>query len=174
MEPMSVVAITGHRPEKIPDVKWVEDTLTEVLTTVAPKKLVQGMAAGVDLLSAQVALRMNIPLMSVRPWAGHTPRFQDVKLYQKAVVEAVEVVDVHPSTSYLGPWMYQDRNKYMVDHATVVVAVWDGTKGGTRNCVVYARQKGVPVILIDPAKKTVTYPEPEVVEPEPDEREMLF
>ena len=44
----------------------------------------------------------------------------------------------------------QNRNEYMVDNASLVVAVWDGTKGGTANCVNYAKKQGKPVITINP------------------------
>jgi uncharacterized phage-like protein YoqJ len=45
----------------------------------------------------------------------------------------------------------QVRNEYMVDHADVVIAIWNGNQhGGTFNAVSYARQKHKPVIRIDP------------------------
>lgn len=34
-----------------------------------------------------------------------------------------------------------DRNKAMVDNANMVIAVWDGTTGGTGNCVGYTKTK---------------------------------
>ena len=34
------------------------------------------------------------------------------------------------------------RNKYMVDKSDIVVAVWNGSKGGTANTVKYAKQSG--------------------------------
>ncbi len=45
----------------------------------------------------------------------------------------------------------QVRNEYMVDRADLVLALWNGTPGGTGNCVRYARTRGVPVFVIDPA-----------------------
>ena len=32
------------------------------------------------------------------------------------------------------------RNKYMVDNSSIVIACWDGTSGGTANCVGYAKR----------------------------------
>jgi uncharacterized phage-like protein YoqJ len=46
----------------------------------------------------------------------------------------------------------QARNKWMVDRSQAVIAVWDGTPGGTANCVEYARKKGVHVVTLDPRK----------------------
>lgn len=156
---MTVVAITGHRPEKINDMEWVRSALQEVLKTLEPEKLIQGMAAGVDLLSAEVAGELNIPFIAARPWVGHTPRVADLQRYQWTMDNALQIVNVHYSQSYLGPWQYQQRNEYMVDNATIVVAVWDGTAGGTKNCVKYAQKNNLPVVRIDPLKKTISYPE---------------
>lgn len=153
------VSITGHRPEKIADFGWVQEALSEVFVTVQPSQVIQGMAAGVDLLSAVVAESLKIPYVCARPWATHTPRNSDYQLYQQVINNAVEVVDVNPAVSYLGPWLYQRRNEWMVDHADIVVAVWDGTAGGTKNCVLYAQKQGKQIIRINPASKTVDYPE---------------
>jgi len=44
----------------------------------------------------------------------------------------------------------QKRNEYMVDNADIVIAVWDGTKGGTCNCVRYAKKLGKDIVIINP------------------------
>lgn len=44
----------------------------------------------------------------------------------------------------------QIRNVYMVDHADIVIAIFDGSKGGTYNCVKTARAKGKRLIVLDP------------------------
>lgn len=48
------------------------------------------------------------------------------------------------------PIKMQNRNKYMVDNSDVVIAVWDGTKGGTGNCVKYAKSQGRTLVVITP------------------------
>ena len=48
------------------------------------------------------------------------------------------------------PWLMQKRNEYMVDLADKVIAVWDGSKGGTGNCVRYAEKCGKEIIRIVP------------------------
>ena len=42
------------------------------------------------------------------------------------------------------------RNRYMVDLATHLIAVYDGQKGGTKYTVDYAKKKGLFVSIIDP------------------------
>jgi len=40
---------------------------------------------------------------------------------------------------------YQVRNEWMVDHSSLVIAVFTGEKGGTKNTICYAKRKGVLV-----------------------------
>ena len=110
----------------------------------APEKVdavICGMANGVDLWAADEALDLALPVIAAKPWAGHGPRKSDVALYERVIREAVEVVDVDPAVNYPGPWVYQKRNEWMVDHATHVLAYYNGApKGGTFNCLKYARK----------------------------------
>ena len=48
------------------------------------------------------------------------------------------------------------RNRYMVDHADVLIAVWDGSPSGTGKTVRYAHQQGKSVTIIDPVSLDVT------------------
>lgn len=48
------------------------------------------------------------------------------------------------------PYLMQKRNEYMVDLADKVIAVWDGSKSGTANCVRYAKKCGKDIIKIQP------------------------
>jgi len=105
-----------------------------------------GMANGVDLWAGNVALDLGLPVIAAKPWAGHGPRKSDVALYERIIKEAVEVVDVNLSETYIGPWLYQVRNEWMVDNATHVLAYYNGApKGGTFNCLKYANKKKKPV-----------------------------
>ena len=54
------------------------------------------------------------------------------------------------SEEFYKPWLMQKRNEYMVDLADKVIAVWDGSKSGTGNCVKYAEKCGKEIIRIKP------------------------
>ena len=45
-------------------------------------------------------------------------------------------------------------NGWMVDNSDAVIAVWNGTAGGTANTVDYARKLGRSVLVIDPVAQT--------------------
>lgn len=49
------------------------------------------------------------------------------------------------SARYASGCMYR-RDRYMVDRASLVIAAFDGTPGGTRYTVAYAMSRGVPVV----------------------------
>ena len=44
----------------------------------------------------------------------------------------------------------QRRNRYMVDHAGLLIAVFDGQSGGTRGTVQYAMSRGLQIVDIPP------------------------
>lgn len=44
----------------------------------------------------------------------------------------------------------QNRNKKMVDACDKLIAIFDGTNGGTANCVNYAKYINKEIIIINP------------------------
>lgn len=48
------------------------------------------------------------------------------------------------------PAKMQKRNEYMVNNSDIIIAVWDGSSGGTGNCVKYAKKKTRRIIQINP------------------------
>jgi uncharacterized phage-like protein YoqJ len=155
-----IAAVSGHRPEKITNWQFVEHQLYLAYEDLGVTTVIQGCAAGVDLTAAKIAYRNNIPFWCARPWAGHKPRVADQTNYEKALRFAEKVVDVDPSENYPGAWVYQKRNEWMVDHAELLIAVWDGTSGGTANCVKYARKDGVEIWRINPATHEMGWYDP--------------
>lgn len=153
---MSVVSITGHRPEAIDDMVWVRAAMREAYVEMGATKIIQGMAAGIDLWSAAEAYNVGLPYVCARPWKTHAARVKDKKAYSWVLDNAEEVVDVSDATSFPGNFTYHLRNKYMVDNAEAVLAVWDGSVyGGTYDCFKYALSVGKPIYRIDPKRKIV-------------------
>lgn len=67
----------------------------------------------------------------------------------KTILENADTVKLVSNEEYK-PLVMQKRNEYMVDLADKVIAVLDGSKSGTGNCVKYAKQVGKVVIRIEP------------------------
>lgn len=158
------VGITGHRPERLEDhEEAVKELISEALVFLGATRLYQGMAAGVDLWSAKEAWKLKIPYAAVRPWSGHKSRVADRVEYAKVMKHATAIIDIDPSIEYPGAWVYDKRNRYIVDEVGSMIAVWDGQLcGGTYNCIQYAWKKAIPVLRIDPEERTMGFISEEV------------
>ena len=48
------------------------------------------------------------------------------------------------------PAKMQKRNEFMVDNCDILIALWNGTSGGTKNCINYAKKKeNVQIIYLE-------------------------
>lgn len=135
-----ILAFTGHRPNKlVGHESSVQISLVDYLTAQRPDEAITGMADGFDTYAALACLELDIPLTAAIPFRGHRSNV-DQDVYDFIITHCKRVV--HVSESYLGPWVMQTRNVWMVDNSTRLGTCWDGTKGGTANCVRYARKVG--------------------------------
>lgn len=149
-----VVGITGHRPERLgPGVRpWLDAALKAQLAGLAPGSVLSGMAQGVDQWAAEACLALGVPYVAVIPCAGQDGRWGAGAraAYRRLVQAAADIVVVSPGA--YAAWKMHARNRWIVDHCEVLLAVWDGrAEGGTGACVAYARQRGRKVVRIDPA-----------------------
>jgi uncharacterized phage-like protein YoqJ len=138
---MTVFAISGHRPEKMkPGIRVdIERLITEELVKHDDPYVIQGMAAGVDLWAARAAFRADIPFECAIPFKGHEPR-KDFGVrydYEQALKYADKITYVTDYEKYPGAFVYELRNRYMIDNADLLIAVYNGSPGGTRNAVEY-------------------------------------
>jgi uncharacterized phage-like protein YoqJ len=155
-----IVAITGHRPDKLggygPSAmqEWVRKKLRENLRELGTTRLYTGMALGVDTWAAQIAIEEKIPFVAALPFPNqgqHWP-FESHMRHRELLLRAAEVVCV--SSGPYSPKKMQLRNEYMVDCADCVLGVYDGSSGGTANCLEYARRRGKNTIIINPRAAT--------------------
>ena len=161
---MVVISFTGHRPTKLggyktpnPIYDFVTASIEEALVKLAPAKAISGMALGVDIWAAEICLKLGIPLIAAVPFVGQEkiwPQESQDK-YLAVLNQAVEKVIV--CEGGYASWKMQKRNQWMVDHSDLVIAVYDGTTGGTGNCVFYAKQQNKNMIIINPVEKTIGY-----------------
>ena len=149
------VAITGHRPDKLGNWHQVADAILKGLYSLSADHVYIGMAPGADLLAARGCIFSSIPYTAVVPWNGHRKTIPAEWLddYDGALYKANYTEVLSDAIDYEGPWLFHNRNKFMVDHADVVLAIWDGSdKGGTASTVKYAKSPKVdkPVYVIHP------------------------
>jgi uncharacterized phage-like protein YoqJ len=147
---------TGHRPDKlIRSKEQIAKDLTAAIDNAISDgycTFISGMAMGVDIWAAQIVLEKktvlpDLYLICALPF----PRFGDrwssqwSDVYHEIIRQADLVKSISPSFSYAS---YQKRNEWMVNHSGRVIAVYNGSSGGTRNTVEYAQRNNVPCIEI--------------------------
>ena len=154
-----IVAFTGHRPQKIggydmqnPTALAVWRKVHDLLKELKPEKTISGMALGVDQLCACASIDLGIPVIAAIPCDGQESIWPQNSQdhYHWILAQTDEQVVVSPGPYSVDKMM--KRNAYMVDRCDTLIAVFDGTKGGTSNCVRYAEKKGKRIIVIDPSK----------------------
>ena len=144
-----IYAATGHRPEVLGGYQVfprLVDYAVSVISTFDSTRMVSGMALGWDLAVAKACTILGVPFIAAVPFVGQEniwPR-ESKALYHELLYQASEVVIV--CTSGYAGWKFIARDKFMVDHADAVLALWSGQKhGGTHQCVQYAVKMNKPV-----------------------------
>ena len=152
-----IIAFSGHRPQKLGGFSLPNDTYVrvckrthELLLELKPEKCISGMALGFDQWAAMVCIRLDIPWIAAIPHIGQESIWPEAsqRAYHLLLQKASEVVIVSPG-GYSAEKMMA-RNCWMVDHCDQVLACFDGSNGGTKRCVEYARSKDKVIHIIDP------------------------
>jgi uncharacterized phage-like protein YoqJ len=153
------VAVTGHRPNKLwgydyshPAWLSLKEVLKKKLTECGATVAISGMALGVDTVFALAALELQIPVVAAIPCRDQERLWpeQSKRLYREILANPLVKTHLVTDAPYSAELM-QKRNEWMVDHCDLLVAVWDGSPGGTANCVAYAKKIGRKIDHIQPA-----------------------
>lgn len=153
-ELQSTVAFTGHRTYAGEASEALRDAI-EGLYARGYRTFLDGMAAGFDLAAAEAVLacRPAMPglrLVAVSPFAGQEMRFSAADRARfRSVSEAADAVLLLSPVYHAG--CYAVRNNYLVDHASLVVAWYDGSPGGTHYTVRRALRRGLEVLNLHTA-----------------------
>lgn len=153
-----IVAFTGHRPDKLggynnnsPLNKKIRHAIHDKLIELKPELVITGGALGVDTFAAVECHSLAIPYWVVSPCQNHGSNWPKVSqtIYRIICENAARHIQFDKPYS---PKAMQERNEFMVDHCDILIAVWDGSPGGTANCVAYAKSPEEPkhIIYINP------------------------
>lgn len=156
---------TGHRPDKLP---WgydesdaqclaLKQRIFDAIVSVYDqgiRKYICGMALGCDMYFGEEVIRLmsdhpEVSLEAAVPFAGHADHLShpNRERYDAILRHCSKVSVLCPR--YLPGCMHQ-RNRYMVENAGYLIAVYNDTPGGTRFTVELARSKGRQIILLAP------------------------
>lgn len=150
-------AFTGHRPEKVvgAEGKIIVELRKEILEAIdlGYTTFLTGMSRGVDLWAADIVIHLRrynpkLKLIGVVPFEGFESNWSvDWKKHYKLVRKELDWI--HVVSAGYSPEVYQRRNQYMVDHSSMVLAVFNGEPGGTLNTIRYAQTERVPVKIVE-------------------------
>jgi uncharacterized phage-like protein YoqJ len=155
-----IITVCGHRPNKLggykipnPTYETVVDGLLKAFGHFRPEMILTGMAIGVDQWAAELCIQYNIPFLAAVPFNNQEQKWppHSQAKYQYLVSQAAHVV--HVSKGEYTPAKMHIRNEWMVDRCHLVVAVWDGSSGGTASAVGYAKSIGRPIHFVPIVQK---------------------
>ena len=152
----ATAAFTGHRwydsSRKHSVRKRIEECVREAYRN-GITNFISGMAIGFDLLAAEVVLSLRhecpaITLTAVLPFREQASRFNELNKcrYYKCLSQADDIVIL--SNGYTAK-CYLERDRFMVEHSSLLIACYDGrNRGGTFWTVNFAARTGKNVINI--------------------------
>ena len=165
---MLACSFTGYRPSKLPFIldknseyylnlyNAIKDEICR-LVDCGVTCFLTGMAQGIDLMCGEIILELkqifDIHLFCVIPCEGQCYGWceDDKQRYQKLLYGASDII--YTSKEYFKGCMMK-RNRYLVDNAEYILAVYDGKQGGTGATIDYAKKKHRTIIIINPTTYT--------------------
>lgn len=161
-----VMAFTGHRPDKIGPNEYhsspksgsksekIWDLFRTQFQEYEVDATISGLALGTDMVGADATLSAGLPLFAAIPFKGQDKRWLNASkerylgllkfatgIYMVDIARWVtfkEFMDL-PNGVY-HPAKMDDRNHWMVQNSHILSGIFDGTPGGTLNCLTYAEQ----------------------------------
>lgn len=145
------LAVTGHRPDKLGGYgRGAWNRLVAVarveLLKLNPDLVITGMALGWDQAIARACVSLEIPFDAYIPFDGQAKVWppESQEMYYALLRNSGSKRVICPGK--YSPWAMQVRNVAMVDNCDLLLALWNGSDGGTANCVKYATKIGVEIV----------------------------
>ncbi len=138
------IGISGHRAIRGEDVPALRTAVKEQLEAVraacphSPLQVLTSLAEGADLLCAEAAAELGIPLVAVLPMeAGeYTKDFspEDKAAFERHCAAARQVLiaphtEPIPAEGVSTEYLYRQAGLYVSRHSHVLLALWDGREG---------------------------------------------
>lgn len=160
-DPSIVCCFSGHRPEKIPfdfsPFTPNDSTFSSLITLriheayeAGYRVFVTGMARGFDLYAAENVIKYRnrnncadkVFLVGVSPYRKEIDRLKgaDYADYQSILYNLDDIIYLNENFT---PACYKQRNQFMVDHSSRLIACCIDYKSGTGGTIAYARKKGL-------------------------------
>ena len=152
---------TGHRPSKLPwgtdesdarclDLKRRIQDAVDSAYEEGFRHFICGMALGCDFYFAEAVLDLrsrggDVTLEAAIPCPTQPDHWAEEEQRRYRMLLAACDYETVVQHRY-SPGCMQRRNRYMVDHSALVIAVYDGMPGGTRQTLEYALRRGISFV----------------------------
>lgn len=170
-EKSEVCSFSGYRPSKLPfrwdkksaDYRRLRELIRDEIAAFAENGVrffQTGMARGIDLMCGETVLELRekypIELICAVPCLDQDAGWsvEDRDAYRRLIRATANVIQI-TGEPYSNGCMLK-RNRYLVDTAQYLIAVFDGKKGGTMFTVNYAKQQKRTVVILNPSDYTRT------------------
>lgn len=164
MEKEHTCCFTGHRPNKLP---WRDNENDERCLALKEsirreveraydwgfRHFICGMAQGCDFYFCEAVLtlrdqRPGVTLEAAVPCEEQTEKWGAKDRARYARLLGLCDFETMVQRHYDRGCMLR-RNRYMVDHSSLLIAAFDGSGGGTMYTLAYALKRGVETVTID-------------------------
>ncbi len=162
----TTACFTGHRSQKLPWRFNEEDerckNMKEVLQHEIEKAIqsgyatfICGMAIGFDMICAETVIALksrykNIKIIGALPCKTQDIKWseKDKKRYRNLLTQLDDIRCIYDE--YIGAECMIERNKFMVNNSSLMIALFNGLSGGTKSTIDYARNLGLKLVIIKP------------------------
>ncbi len=162
----TTLCFTGHRSQKLPWGFNEEDerciTMKQNLYLEIEKSILQGyktflcgMALGFDMICAEIVLNFKKKYKDIKLVGAIPCKNQDCKWnikqksrYRKILNQLDAIRCIYKK--YNGPNCMNERNKFMVNNSSKMIALYNGIDGGTKKTINYAKKQGLKIVIIKP------------------------
>ncbi len=166
MENNFTACFTGHRSQKLPwrfneedeRCKSMKITLQSEIEKAIQrgyKTFLCGMALGFDMICAETVLGLKNKYPDIKIIGALPCRTQDSEWAEKDRCRYRNLLKKLDGIrciydEYIGAECMLERNRYMVNNSSLLIALYNGLAGGTKSTIDYAKKQGLEIITIKP------------------------
>lgn len=163
---LKTCSFTGHRSQKLPWSFNENDKRCLIMKTILKNHIeeaiqngydtfLSGMALGFDMICTEIVLSFKqkykyVKMVGVLPCKNQDAKWpESQKVRYKKLLNQLDYIKCD-NDYYVGPQCMIDRNHFMIDNSSLVIALFNGLSGGTKSTIDYAKSKGKRIVIIKP------------------------